>query len=211
MWYKNVTRLVTLLGTFISAPRTPRSSRQMQRANAPSTSPREHYLHDLAIPFYDHLSAEFHNRFNPESRKGIEILASLPGIIKETGNVQHVVDGLMFLESDMPNVSSLRAELKEWQRYLRITEPTQSSSSPNLTECLEHADEDIFPNIRILLRIGCTLPVGSCEAERSFPCLRRVKTYLGNSKREDRLSGLTVMNMNYGMEIDMETVCQMFI
>ena len=45
------------------------------------------------------------------------------------------------------------------------TEPTQSSSSPSLTGCLEHADEDIFPNIRTLLRIGCTLPVGSCEAE----------------------------------------------
>ena len=41
----------------------------------------------------------------------------------------------------MPNVSSLRGELKEWQRYLRLTETTQSSSSPNLTECLEHADE----------------------------------------------------------------------
>ena len=111
----------------------------------------------------------------------------------------------------MPNVSSLRAELKEWQRYLRITEPTQSSSSPNLTECLEHADENIFPNIRTLLRISCTLPVGSCEAERSFPSLRRVKTYLGNRMGEDRLSGLTVMNMNHGMEIDLEAVCQMFI
>ena len=154
----------------------------MQRANAPpSTSPREHYLRN-EIPFCDHLSAEFHNCFNPESRKGKEILALLPGIIKETGNVLHVVDGLMFLESDMSNVSSLRAELKEWQRYLRITETTQSSSSPNLTECLEHADEDIFPNIRTLLRIRCTLPVGSCEAERSFPCLQLVKTYLCNKK-----------------------------
>ena len=183
----------------------------MQRANAPSTSPREHYLRNLEIPFCDHLSAEFHNRFNPESRKGIEILALLPGIIKETGNVQHVVDGLMFLESDMPNVSSLRAELKEWQRYLRITEPTQSSSSPNLIECIEHADEGIFPNIRTLLRIGCTLLVGSCEAECSFPCLQLVKTYLCNRMREDRLSGLTVMNMNHDMQIDLEAVCQMFI
>ena len=103
------------------------------------------------------------------------------------------------------------AELKEWQRYLRPTEPTQSSSSPNLTECLEHADEDIFPNIRTLLRIGCTLPVGSCEAERSFPCLQLVKTYLCNRMGEDRLSGLTVMDMNHGMEIDLETVCEMFI
>ena len=107
--------------------------------------------------------------------------------------------------------TSLRAELKELQRDLRITEPTQSSSSPNLTECLEHADEDIFPNIRTMLRIGCTLPVGRCEAERSFPCMRRVKTYLGNRMGKDRLSGLTVMNMNHGMEIDLETVCQMFI
>ena len=138
MWYKDTTRLATLL----AALRTPRSSRQMQRANAPSTSPREHYLRNLAIQFCDHLSAEFHNRFNSESRKGIEILALLSGIITETGNVQYAVDGLMFWESNMPNVSSLRAELKEWQRYFRPTEPIQSSSSPNLAECLEHADED---------------------------------------------------------------------
>ena len=106
----------------------------------------------------------------------------------------------------MSNVFSLPAELKEWQRYLRITEPIQSSSSPNLTESLEHADKGIF-----LLRIGCTLPVGSCEAECSFPCLQLVKTYLCNRMGEDRLSGLTVMNMNHGMEIDLEAVCQMFI
>ena len=33
--YKYATRLATLLGTYISAPGTPRSSRQKQRANAP--------------------------------------------------------------------------------------------------------------------------------------------------------------------------------
>ena len=153
---------------------------------------------------------EFHNRFNPKSWNGIEILAPIPGIITETGNV-HVVDGLMFWELDMPNVSSPRAEVTEWHRYWRITETTQSSSLPNLAECLEHADEDIFPYIRTMLRIGCTLPVGSCEAERSFSCLRRVKTYLRNKMGEDRLFGLTLMNMNHGMEIDLETVCQIFI
>ena len=66
-----------------------------------------------------------------------------------------------------------------------------------------------YKNVMCLL--GCTLPVGSCEAERSFPCLRRVKTYLCNRIGEDRLSGLIVMNMNHGMEIDLEAVCQMFI
>ena len=54
VWYTDATRLATFLGTSISAPGTPRSSRQMQRANAPSTSSREHYLRNLAIPFCDH-------------------------------------------------------------------------------------------------------------------------------------------------------------
>ena len=126
-WYKDATRLATFLGISISAPGTPQSSRQMQRANAPSTSSREHYLCNLAIPFCDHRSAEFHNRFNPESRKTVGFLVLLPGIITETGNVQHVVDGLIFWQSDMLNVSSLLAEVKEWQ------------------------------NFRTLLRIGCIL------------------------------------------------------
>ncbi|KAI0231814.1 hypothetical protein LSAT2_017827 [Lamellibrachia satsuma] len=185
VWYKDVTRLPALLGTSISAPRTPRLSRQMQNANAPSTSPPELYLHILAIPFCDHLSTEFHNPFNPESMKGREIRALLPGIITETGNV-HIVDGLMFWESDMPKVSSLLAEVKEWQRRWRTTEHTQSSFSSKLADCLQHADEDIFPNFRTLLTIGCTLVI------LPFSCLRRVKTYL--RKRLDFYQSGYVLN-----------------
>ena len=29
-------------------------------------------------------------------------------------------------------------------------------------------DADVYPNIVVLLKIGCTLPVSSCEAEKSF-------------------------------------------
>ena len=39
VWYQYATRLGTLLGTYISAPGTPRSSRQKQRANAPPPHP----------------------------------------------------------------------------------------------------------------------------------------------------------------------------
>ena len=134
VWYKDATRLATFLGISISTPGTPRSSRQMQRANVPSTSPREHYLRNLGIPFCDHRSAEFHNRFNLESRKTVGFLVLLPGIITETGNVQHVVDGLMFWQSDMLNVSLLLAEVKEWQNFrtlLRIG--NQIMGVPNCT------------------------------------------------------------------------------
>ena len=115
---------------------------------------------------------EFLQRFNPESRKGIEILALLPGAITGTEDINTVVDGLMFWEDDLSNASSLRAEVKEWKRLWKDKDPKESSSL-NLVDCLKLADQDIFPNIHTLLSIGCILPVSSCEAERSFSCLRR--------------------------------------
>ena len=44
-----------------------------------------------------------------------------------------------------------------------------------LIKALAHADTDAFPNIRTLLALGCTLPVTSVEAERSFSVLRLIK------------------------------------
>ena len=38
--------------------------------------------------------------------------------------------------------------------------------------------------------IGCTLPISSAEAERSFSGLRRIKSYLRNRMSEKRFSGL---------------------
>ena len=53
----------------------------------------------------------------------------------------------------------------------------------------------MYPNIRVLLIIGCTRPVSSAEAEHSFPGLRWIKSYLGNSISDKRLSGLALMHL----------------
>ena len=50
-----------------------------------------------------------------------------------------------------------------------------------------------FPNIRRLIMVGCVSPVTSCEAERSFLAMRRMKTYLRSTMREERLAGLTLI------------------
>ena len=47
----------------------------------------------------------------------------------------------------------------------------------NIASCLKEADRDVYPNISTLLTIGCTLPVSSCEAERSFSGLRRSRHF----------------------------------
>ena len=69
-------------------------------------------------------------------------------------------------------------------------------------DALVYATEAMFPNINILLRLICTLPVTSCECERNVSALRRLKTYLRTTMGQDRLSGLALMHVHYATEID---------
>ena len=81
----------------------------------------------------------------------------------------------------------------------------------NLLECFQQADPDQFPNVEQLLRIGCTLPVGSAEAERTFSAFRRLKTYLRSKMSEERLSGLVLMHIHIGIHIDVKEICHKYI
>ena len=51
----------------------------------------------------------------------------------------------------------------------------------------------LFPNICVLLRIFCTLPISVAEAERSFSMLARVKNVLRSTMSQDRLTSLGVL------------------
>ena len=48
--------------------------------------------------------------------------------------------------------------------------------SDGITEALNFADTDFFPNIRNLLILGATSPIGSTDAERAAPGIRGLKT-----------------------------------
>ena len=63
----------------------------------------------------------------------------------------------------------------------------------SLQTTLYSYDVDIFPNIQLLLRIACTLPVTTWENER---CNNQLKTYKDLSRAtmsEERLSALAMM------------------
>jgi hypothetical protein len=138
-------------------------------------------------------------------------MALVPEVINTLSpeQISQMVEKLMFWEGDMPSSSSLKQEVSRWQRFWQ----SQSKVASNLIESLQDADEDFFPNIRQLLLIGCTSPIGSCEAERSFSAVRRIKTFLRSIMGEERLSGLTLMNVHYteALQLDCSEVVQSFI
>ncbi|KAI8493195.1 hypothetical protein Bbelb_291990 [Branchiostoma belcheri] len=52
---------------------------------------------------------------------------------------------------------------------------------------LQHWKDMMFPNIGVLLKIACTLPVTSCECERSASALRRPNNHMPTSIGKTRL------------------------
>ena len=43
--------------------------------------------------------------------------------------------------------------------------------------------------------ILASIPATSCSAERSFSALRRIKTYLRNTMKDERLSAVAILNI----------------
>ena len=60
------------------------------------------------------------------------------------------------------------------------------------------------------LEIGCTLPVTSCECERSASVIRRLDNYMRHCMTEERLTALALLHIHYDTHIDMEEVVNMF-
>ena len=76
----------------------------------------------------------------------------------------------------------------------------------NITNCLKEADRDVYPNIFTIFKIGCTLPVSSCEAERSFSGLRRIERHFYVISWVSRLAGLALMHLQNNLDIDEDKI-----
>ena len=72
---------------------------------------------------------------------------------------------------------------------------------------------NLFGQIQALLRLLLVVPATSCEAERSFSALRRLKTWLRSTMSQQRLNSVAVCHVHHAYidEIDMRTVVDDFV
>ena len=98
---------------------------------------------------------------------------------------------IAFFDDDIDNASTVHAELQLWRAYFKDKELPDTLSSS-----IKHTSAMMFPNIRKMLIHAMVLPVTSCEAERSFSALRRIKSYLRTTMKQDRLNGLALLNIH---------------
>lgn len=203
--FSSVSQLCEKLDLALTIPR--RNARQTHRANLDIDDPEAYYRASIFIPFLDAFIAEINSRFI----KHKNVLTSFSCLLtnfdsdKSDENFKSLAK---FYESDLIENGSfisqiqLECEFKMWKREMRES----AGSSWSAIDMLVNCSKELFPNIYILLKIFCVIPVSTATPERSYSTLRRLKTYLRNSTGENRLTSLSLLNIYYAIEIDIEEV-----
>jgi hAT family C-terminal dimerisation region len=106
------------------------------------------------------------------------------------------------------NIDVLKGEWLLWQQFWSNIDQKPKTA----VETLGFFQNNLFPNIFILLQILAVLPTSTASAERSFSSLRRIKTYLRNTISQNRLNGLALMNIHQeiALEIPINQVLDVF-
>ena len=100
---------------------------------------------------------------------------------------------------------------EEFFRWKRRWESVSKNDCPStIASSLKACDHDMYPNLHMLLRICATIPVTSCECERSGSVLKRLHTYLRASMEQTRLSALVLLHGNYDANIYIEKIIDKF-
>ena len=110
---------------------------------------------------------------------------------------------------DLPNVGVIDGEMDAWLNFWKSYEqgmPSNVSMTLQAIKCFSSS----FPNVTVALRILATLPITSCECERSFSKLKRLKTYCRSTMGENRLNGLAMLYIHQEILPDFEEVINMF-
>jgi hypothetical protein len=178
------------------------------RENHPADNPQEYYRRTLAIPLLDCIISELDSRFSSLSRSASKVLQLVPTIVLD-GEKQDLNDLVAMYESDLVDKYLVDQELMLWKRKWAQCSPEERPDS--LGTALQQCDEERFPNIFRLLKIGCTLPITSCTCERSFSTLRRLRNWLRSSMGCTRLSSLALMNVHYGHAVNYDKAVDIFL
>lgn len=94
---------------------------------------------------------------------------------------------------DVPHSSEIHSWRLRWKSAEKEFHSHQLSKIANL-----------FPNIKALVTVICTLPVTSCTAERYFSGHKRVKTADWSTMTNERLSSLTLLHVHQDVPISVE-------
>ena len=135
-----------------------------------------------------------------EERKGayknvftvFRVLFDLQDLTAET----IAVEAIKLHETHPEDISKDVIEELLHSRGFAHIEEDKSLDTTNLCKWIRDNDlAEVFPNVEIAARIYQSMAVSNCSSERSFSCLKRIKTYPRSSMEEPRLNDLAILGI----------------
>ena len=105
-------------------------------------------------------------------------------------------------KGDLPTPEIIEQEILRWK--VKWASVPENERPQTCATAIKLCSSIAFPNIYTLLKIACTLPVTSCECERSASVIRRLDNYMRHCMTEERLTALAPLHIHYDTNIDME-------
>ena len=142
------------------------------------------------FPALDKVIFELRSRFAENEN---EVLCSLEEIICESNpDDKHFECVSEFYSLDIDLLKAQHQLLKHFKsQYV-----TSQVSVPEMFKLLiEKQTCHMIPELAKAIKIYSVIPATSCSSERSFSCLRRLKSYLRSTMKQDRLSSLALLNI----------------
>ena len=224
--YSKVLSLANKLGIDEYVPRV--CKRQRNRDNPPHVSASDYYKKVVTIPVLDHLHSELTTRFSEDSYiayKGLYLIPSKIISLKSKGETwkDKFYPFLKFYEDDLPSPLTVDSELALWEDFwVMNTKTCPNNVQSTLLSCLQNPPTNShstlsavsfpgFQNIKCCLKILASLPITTCECERSFSGMRRLKTYTRATMNQERFSNLALMQFHPSIIPDKESVINRFL
>ena len=183
--------------------------RQLHRGNIQAESRKEYYQLNMAIPFLDHVVTHLESQFTSTAAIAISLFGLIPSILCTDEHANINLDRIVeFYKGDLPSPELFQMELRRWKFKFSASTPGERPSSP--AAAIKACDRDSFPNIFVLLQIACTIPVTSCECERSASTLRRFNNYMRASMGKERLSNLALLHIHYDTPVDLDEAVDLY-
>lgn len=162
--------------------------------NRPKLVTQSDYCTQVYYPVIDRLKAELENRF---SNDACRVLTGVAALNPKDDTFLDDAPIVGMAQHYGVQAGNIPAELTLVRRLVR----RRADSGQPVTTPLEFSNMlkpycDAFTDVYQMLCISVTMPVSSASCERSFSCLKLIKTYLRNSSGHARTSDLGVISIN---------------
>ena len=211
-WFKEASLIANRLHIPISKPRT--NKRQIFRENHATDTIISLYRVSLTIPLLDTLKEELITRFSKDSLILYNGLYLIPSKIVSMESSQHeplkklCKSLFLFYWDDLPYPMRVEAEIDLWEEMWKSGRDVCPS---NFSDTLKAVDFTGFENIKVILKILASIPITSCECERCFSGMKRVKACLRSKMGQDRQNGLCLLHFHLDKTPDPKSVCDRYL